>query len=33
VVAFIQYGIEWLQQIIADEKAAGCAPPEVKSTK
>ncbi len=33
VVAFTQYDIECLQQIIADEKAAGCAPSEVKSTK
>ena len=31
VVAFTQYGIECLQQIIADEKAAGRAPPELKS--
>ena len=33
VTAFTQYGIECLQQIIADERAAGRAPPQVKSTK
>jgi hypothetical protein len=31
--AFAQYGIERSQQIIADERAAGNAPPQVKSTK
>jgi hypothetical protein len=31
VVAFTQYGIECLQQIIADQRAAGRAPPQVKS--
>jgi hypothetical protein len=30
---FTEYGIECLQQIIADERAAGNAPPRVKSTK
>ena len=33
VTAFTEYGIECLQQIIADERAAGNAPPQVKSTK
>ena len=33
VTAFTQYGIECLQQIIADERAAGNAPPQVISTK
>ncbi len=31
LVAFTQYGIECLQQIITDERAAGRAPPQVKS--
>jgi hypothetical protein len=30
VPAFTQYGIECLQQIIADERTAGRAPPQVK---
>jgi hypothetical protein len=33
VTAFTEYGIECLQQIIADQRAAGNAPPQVKSTK
>ena len=33
VTAFTQYGIECLQQIITDERAAGRAPPQVKPTK
>ena len=33
VTAFTQYGIERLQQIITDERAAGRAPPQVKPTK
>jgi hypothetical protein len=33
VAAFTAYGIECLEQIIADERAAGRAPPKVKSTK
>jgi hypothetical protein len=33
VPAFTDYGIECLEQIIADERAAGRAPPEIKSTK
>jgi hypothetical protein len=33
VTAFTQYGIECLQQIIADERAAGRAPPQVKPTQ
>ena len=33
VTAFTAYGIECLKQIIADERAAGRAPPPVKSTK
>ena len=33
VTAFTEYGIECLKQIIADERAAGNAPPPVKSTK
>jgi hypothetical protein len=33
VTAFTEYGIECLQQIIADERAAGNAPPQVKSTE
>ena len=33
VTAFTNYGIECLRQIIADERAAGNAPPQVKSTK
>jgi len=30
VIAFTRYGIECLQQIIADKRAAGRAPPQVK---
>jgi hypothetical protein len=33
VTAFTQYGIECLQQMIADQRAAVNAPPQVKSTK
>ena len=33
VTAFTEYGIECLQQIIAHERAAGNAPPQVKPTK
>jgi len=33
VTAFTEYGIECLKQIIADERAAGKAPPPVQSTK
>jgi hypothetical protein len=33
VTAFTEYGIECLQQIIADQRAAGNPPPQVKSTK
>jgi hypothetical protein len=33
VTAFTEYGIECLHQIIAHERAAGNAPPQVKSTK
>jgi hypothetical protein len=33
VTAFTEYGIECLQQIVANERAAGNAPPQVKSTK
>ena len=33
VAAFTEYGIECLQQIIANEKAAGRAPPLVKPPK
>lgn len=33
VPAFTDYGIECLEQIIADERAAGRAPPKAKSTK
>jgi hypothetical protein len=33
VPAFTQYGIECLKQIIADERAAGTAPPKVRSTE
>jgi hypothetical protein len=33
VTAFTRDGIECLQQIIADERAAGCAPPRVKPTE
>jgi len=33
VTTFTQYGIECLQQIIADERPAGRPPPQVKSTK
>ena len=33
VPAFTEYGIECLEQIIADERAAGRAPPKAKSTK
>ena len=33
VTAFTEYGIECLRQIIADERAAGRAPPQVKSTE
>ena len=32
VTAFTEYGIECLKQIIADERAAGRAPPPIKST-
>jgi hypothetical protein len=32
VTAFTEYGVECLQQIIADQRAAGNAPPQVKST-
>ena len=31
--AFTAYGIECLKQIIADEKAAGRAPPKIEPTK
>jgi len=33
VPAFTDYGIECLEQIIADERAAGRAPTKIKSTK
>jgi hypothetical protein len=33
MTAFTRFGIECLQQIIADERAAGNAPPEIESTK
>ena len=33
VTAFTEYGIECLQQIIADQRAAGRAPPQVKPTQ
>lgn len=33
VPAFTAHGIECLEQIVADERAAGRAPPKVKSTK
>jgi hypothetical protein len=33
VPAFTRDGIEYLQQIIADERAAGRAPPQVKLTE
>jgi hypothetical protein len=33
VTAFTEYSIECLQQIIADQRAAGNAPPQVKSSK
>ena len=33
VTGFTEYGIECLQQTIADERAAGRAPPQVKPTK
>jgi hypothetical protein len=33
VTAFTEYGIECLRQIIADQRAAGKAPPEVNPTK
>jgi hypothetical protein len=33
VTAFTEYGIECLKQIIADERAAGKAPPQAQSTK
>jgi hypothetical protein len=33
VTAFTRDGIECLQQIIADERAARCAPPQVKPTE
>ena len=33
VTAFTEYGIECLRQIIADERAAGDAPPQVKPTE
>jgi hypothetical protein len=31
VTAFTQYGIECLKQIVADQRAAGKAPPPIKS--
>ena len=31
VTAFTEYGIECLKQIVADERAAGKAPPQIKS--
>jgi hypothetical protein len=33
VPAFTEHGIECLKQTIADERAAGTAPPKVRSTK
>jgi hypothetical protein len=33
VTAFTDYGIECLKQIIADERAAGKAPPPIQSTE
>ncbi len=33
VTAFTEYGIECLRQIIADERAAGRAPPQVRPPK
>jgi hypothetical protein len=33
IIAFTQYGLEYLQQIVADERAAGNAPPQVKPTE
>jgi len=33
VIAFTDYGIECLRQIIGDERAAGNAPPPVKPTE
>jgi hypothetical protein len=33
LTAFTEYGMECLQQIIADEKAAGRAPPQIKPPK
>jgi hypothetical protein len=33
ITAFTDYGIECLQQIIADERAAGNAPPPAKPTE
>ena len=33
VTAFTEHGIDCLKQIIADEKAAGRAPPPIKSTE
>jgi hypothetical protein len=33
VTAFTRYGIECLQQIIADQRSAGHAPPQVKPTE
>ncbi len=33
VTAFTEYGIECLKQVIADERAAGRAPPPIKSTE
>jgi hypothetical protein len=33
VAAFTEYGIECLRQIIADQRAAGNAPPQVKPAK
>lgn len=33
VTAFTEYGIECLKQIIADERAAGRAPPNIQPTK
>ena len=33
VTAFAEYGIECLRQIVADQRAAGNAPPDVSPTK
>jgi hypothetical protein len=33
VTAFTEYGIECLKQIIADDRAAGRAPPPIQSTE